>query len=147
VLVLVPPAITKSTLVTPLPVELVVALGRHNRQHCPEEQIQLRMSVHAGEIHYDEHGVVGRSVNLAFRLLDACALREALADSADPLAIIASSWFFDEVIWHSAAANPGAYQQVQVQSKETNVVAWIHLPTGTTGFLGKRHPAPTSLSS
>jgi hypothetical protein len=125
VLILVPPSIVKSTLVENLPTELVKALRTHNRGHCPEEQIRLRMSLHAGELHYDEHGVVGRAVNLAFRLLDARPLREALAASPDPLAIIASSWFFHEVIWHSRTAQRDLFQQVQVRLKETDVWAWI----------------------
>ncbi|MFC0110527.1 nucleotidyl cyclase domain-containing protein [Kibdelosporangium aridum] len=127
-LVLVPPTISKTTLAASLPTELVAALRQHNRRHCPQEQIRLRMSLHAGEVVYDKHGVVGRAVNHAFRLVDARVLREALAASADPLAIIASSWFFDEVIWHSDTANPRAYQEVHVRSKETDVTAWIHLP-------------------
>ena len=133
VLVLVPPSFAKANLVEPLPTELVTALRAHNRVHCPEEQIRLRMSLHAGEIHYDEHGVVGSAVNLAFRLLDAQALREVLAGSADPLAIIASSWFFHEVIWHSHTAEPDAYHQVRVRSKETDVMAWIRQPNRVAG--------------
>jgi class 3 adenylate cyclase len=128
VLVLVPPTIAKAALVESLPIELGSALCAHNSVHCPEEQIRLRMSVHAGEIHYDAHGVVGRAVNLAFRLLDAQRLREALAGSPHPLAIIASSWFFDEVIWHSATADPDKYHQARVSSKETDVKAWIRIP-------------------
>jgi class 3 adenylate cyclase len=128
VLVLVPPSIAKTALVELLPTQLVMALRAHNRLHCQEEQIRLRMSVHAGEIHYDDHGVVGRAVNLAFRLLDARVLRETLAGSPHPLAIVASSWFFDEVIWHSKMAAPDTYHQVQVWSKETNVLAWIRIP-------------------
>jgi class 3 adenylate cyclase len=125
VLILVPPSIVKSAIVEQLPRELAKALRMHNRGHCPEEQIRLRMSLHAGEIHYDEHGVVGRAVNLAFRLLDDRALRDVLVDSADPLAIIASSWFFHEVIWHSRTAQRETYEQVRVQNKETDVSAWI----------------------
>jgi class 3 adenylate cyclase len=130
VLVLIPPIIAKTALVESLPTELVTALRAHNQVHCSEEQIRLRMSVHAGEIHYDEYGVVGRAVNLTFRLLDARVLREALAGSPHPLAIIASSWFFDEVIWHSNTAEPDMYHQVRVWSKETDVMAWVRISPG-----------------
>ena len=59
------------------------------------------MALHAGEVNYDEHGVTAASVNLAFRLLDASALKAALAGSPGVLAVIASSWFFEEVVRHS----------------------------------------------
>lgn len=127
VLVLIPPTVPKSALVESLPHRLLEALHRHNDDHRPEERIRLRMAVHAGEIHYDDHGVAGRAVNLAFRLVDAPVLREALAGSPGLLAIIASSWFFEEVIGHSPAADPTAYHRVRVQVKETDVFAWIRL--------------------
>jgi ribosomal protein L2 len=62
------------------------------------------MTLHAGEVYYDEHGVTGASINLAFRLLDARDLKGALARSAGVLAIIASSWFYEEVVRHTAMA-------------------------------------------
>lgn len=77
---------------------LVAELDRHNGTHKAPEQIQLRMAVHAGEVRYDRHDTTAAAVNLAFRLLDAPALKAALASSPGVLAVIASSWFFQEVI-------------------------------------------------
>ena len=84
------------------------------------------MALHAGEVHYDEHGVTAAAVNLAFRLLDAAALKAALASSPGVLAVIASSWFFEEVVRHSGAA--AAYRPVEVAVKETTTTGWICLP-------------------
>ena len=64
------------------------------------------MAVHAGELHYDDHGVVGASVNLTFRLLNADPLRSALAGSSGVLALVTSYSFFEEVVRHSPAAHP-----------------------------------------
>jgi tetratricopeptide (TPR) repeat protein len=86
------------------------------------------MALHAGEVHYDDHGVAGVSVNLAFRLLDAAGLRNALSRSTGVLALITSSWFFDEVVQHSLANNRSAYYRTRVETKETNTVGWIFLP-------------------
>ena len=36
------------------------------------------MALHAGEVNYDEYGVTAASINLAFRLLDAEELKDAL---------------------------------------------------------------------
>jgi len=128
VLVLAPPDIPKAAFVEALPQELVAALRLHNSAGSAEEQIRLRVALHAGEITYDEHGVVGRSVNLAFRLLDAAVLKEALARSTGTLAVITSPWFFDEVVWHSPAADRARYSRVRVTVKETDALAWICLP-------------------
>jgi tetratricopeptide (TPR) repeat protein len=123
VLLTVPPTVSKSGFVD-LPQALVDGLRGYNEQHPAEEQIRLRMALHAGEVHYDDHGVVGRSVVLAFRLLDSQVLRDAM-DSAGSLAVIVSSWFYDEVIWHAQAIG---YQQVEVRAKEVRTTAWIWLP-------------------
>src|SRR5216683_2374732 len=71
VLVLVPPEVPKGLFVDSLPDELARALRAHNGAHDAEEQIRLRMALHAGEINYDDHGMTGAAINLAFRLLDA----------------------------------------------------------------------------
>ena len=135
VLVLAPPEVPKAVFVEALPHELVKALAEHNGTHCEQEQIRLRMALHAGEVSYDEHGVTATAVNLAFRLLDARQLKAALAESSGVLALIASSWFFDEVIRHAPASDPAAYRCVQVAVKETTTVGWIALPD---------HPYPPS---
>jgi class 3 adenylate cyclase len=126
-LILVPATISKANLVDSLPAEMAGALEEHNRTHCPEEQIRLRMAVHAGEVLYDEHGVVGWAVNHAFRLVDARVFRRQLASAPCPFAVIASSWFYNEVISQSPAARPDAYRQVRVRNKETLAEAWIRL--------------------
>ena len=83
--------------------------------------------MHAGEIHRDDYGVVGTAINVAFRLLEAAPLRQALSDSAGVLAVIASQWFFDEVIRHEPASDSALYRRVQVSVKETST-AWICRP-------------------
>ena len=81
------------------PFAMVSGLRRHNRAHPRPEQSRLRMALHAGEVRYDEHGVTGASVNLAFRLLEAGPLKQALAGSPGPLAVIVSPWFSTK--WHA----------------------------------------------
>lgn len=125
--VLIPPEVPKSLLVELLPL-LVSALNAHNRAHPAQEQIRLRMGLHAGEVAYDAHGVTGDAVNLAFRLVDAAPLRAALAASPGVLAVIVSSWFFDEVIRHLPDDGAANYRRVTVTVKETTAIGWICLP-------------------
>lgn len=142
VLVLVPAEVPKGLLVESLPFAVVMGLRRHNVAHPPPAQIRLRMALHAGEVRYDEHGVTGVSVNLAFRLLDATALKQALAGSPGALAVIASPWFFDEVARHTALA--GEYRCVDVAVKETRTTGWICLPDRAIAAVRSRRPKPPS---
>ena len=111
-----------------LPGELVIALAEHNGTHCEQEQIRLRMALHAGEVYDDQHGVTAASVNLTFRLLEAPQLKAALAESSGTLGLIASGWFFDEVIRHAPAGSPAADRPFSVTVKETATVGWIARP-------------------
>nr|WP_042186006.1 tetratricopeptide repeat protein [Kibdelosporangium sp. MJ126-NF4]CEL17024.1 transcriptional regulator, SARP family [Kibdelosporangium sp. MJ126-NF4]CTQ91746.1 transcriptional regulator, SARP family [Kibdelosporangium sp. MJ126-NF4] len=126
IMIVVPAHVPKSLFAEALPGHLTAALRTHNQVHPPQARIRLRMALHAGEVHHDDHGVVGRAVNLAFRLLDCGTFRAMHTRSDVPLAIIASAWFFDEVIWHGPAA--AEYQRFRVSAKEVDTVAWINLP-------------------
>ena len=125
---LIPAEVPKGIFIESMPRELAEALREHNAGHRAEEQIRLRMALHAGEVYYDEHGVTVASINLAFRLLDAPPLKSALAESPGTLALIVSSWFFDEVVRHSQANDAATYRRVRVAVKETTAVAWICRP-------------------
>ena len=136
IFVLLPPEVPKSLLVELLPSALVASLTTHNRAHRDEERIRLRMSLHAGEVLYDPYGVTGEAINWAFRLIDAEPLKTALARSPGVLAIIASSWFFDQVIRHAAPGVPPVYRPVLVRAKDDTQPGWICLPD--------RPPAPVT---
>lgn len=125
VLILVPAGVPKSLLVESLPFTMVAGLLGHNGVHPGPERMRLRMALHAGEVCYDEHGVTGASVNLTFRLLEAGPLKQALAGSPGVLAVIVSSWFFEEVVRHTNVA--AGYRRVEVAVKETTTTGWICL--------------------
>jgi tetratricopeptide (TPR) repeat protein len=144
VLVIIPAAVAKSLLVEALPARLVTALREHNASHPHEEHIRLRLALHAGEIHYDDHGVVGRAVTLAFRLLDAPAFKTAHARSPGLLGMITSAWFFEEVVWHSATAERDAYRRIQVTAKETDTIAWVRLVDGEPAFVEEYRAAASA---
>lgn len=151
VLVLIPPHIAKSVLVERLPRVLVAALRAHNETHDEGERIRLRMAIHAGEIHRDDYGVVGVAVNFTHRLVNSRDLKQALAESTGTLALVASDWFFREVVRHSPASHPAAYRRIRVVEKETDVVAWLHLPDdpgalSSDGTAIQDNPRPDTLS-
>jgi len=131
ILALVPPDVPKALLVEQLPPVLVRLLDAHNASHRAEERIRLRLVLHAGEVHHDEHGVSGGALVHAFRLVDLSLLKAALAASPGVLAVIVSSWFYDEVVRHVDA---GEFHEVAVHAKETETTAWICLPGALPGL-------------
>jgi hypothetical protein len=124
VFVLVPAEIPKGVLVESVPDALAEALYEHNRAHH-EAQIRLRVALHAGEVNYDDHGVTAGAINLAFRLVNAHRLKVALDESRGVLGIIASSWFYEEVVRNSSAGDPMDYRRIRVAVKETRTTGWI----------------------
>jgi tetratricopeptide (TPR) repeat protein len=139
VLILAPAELPKSPFADVLPVALATALRAHNTIPRVEQRIRLRVALHAGEVYFDEHGVTAASINFAFRLLEAPSFKQALSSSPGVLAVIASSWFFDEVIRHSTAGARDAFRPIQVTVKETTAVGWIWLPDQPlSGY--DRHP-------
>ena len=138
-LVLIPPEFPKRDLVTIFPRALAAALDRHNRTHAPLARIKLRVALHAGEVRHDAHGVIGRPIILAFRLLDAEVVKSALRRAPGALVLVASDWFFDEVVRHEPTATPEEYRQVQITAKETTTRAWVYLPDPAEGPAGSRH--------
>lgn len=127
VLIIAPAHVPKSFFADRLPGALAAALGRHNRAHPAVEQIRLRLALHAGEIHTDEHGVTSVAINHTFRILDAAAVKSALADSDAVLAVVSSGWFFDDVVRQSDLSQHDGYSAVEIVNKETITQAWLRL--------------------
>jgi hypothetical protein len=126
--VLVPPDTEKGLFAEAFPLKLTAALHAHNDTHKPEEAFRLRMALHAGEVQFDDHGVTAPALNHTFRLVNATPFKSALKNSSGVLAIIASSWFYSEVIRNSEEYRPGSYRPVLIREKETRTTGWIALP-------------------
>lgn len=127
VLVLAPANVPKALFVDLLPSALAGALRAHNRTHPAEEEIRLRLALHAGELYHDEFGVTGSSINRTFRILDADEVKARFAAAAGVLAIIGSTWFYDEVIRNSDWSRVKSYVAVEVNNKETRTRAWVRI--------------------
>ena len=125
---MVPPDVPKNLLAGPLPLELTAALEKHNAACEQQARIRLRAVLHAGEVRLDDYGVAGGAINLAFRLLESAALRSVLAGSPDVLALMASEWFFQEVIRHDPMSSPAAFRRVHFGADSCFRVLATHLP-------------------
>ncbi|REF00970.1 hypothetical protein [Thermomonospora umbrina] len=144
ILVIVPARMPSVGVIDPLVGHLARRLRRHNGAAPDGQVVRLRVAVHIGEVHRDAHGLAGTSVNHLFRLLDAPALKRALADSGDDLAVIASDYFYDGVIRHAdGSVDPTAFWPADVTVKETRARGWIHLPDSPAGTAELRGDAGT----
>ena len=131
VLVLVTPDVPKSRVVDGLPHALLGQLRRYNATRNEDARIRLRMAITAGEVRYDPEGVVGDDVTLAFRLLDAKPLREALDRSTATFALIVSDRIYADVVRPDPAMDPDSFRPVTVDVKEVHGRAWLHVPNGS----------------
>jgi hypothetical protein len=127
VLVLVPAEYPKAVFSELVPAALTTFLADHNREHRLPERICLRAALHAGEVSYDAHGRTGAAIVHAFRLVHSGALQDALDYSGGDLAVIASNWFFEEIIQHSPVSRPDCYRPVFVRVKETAARGFVRL--------------------
>lgn len=145
-LMVVPPArVHPVALVDPLLHFLGAGLRRHNKLHSAAATIRLRAALHTGRITFDRHGVSGATVVHVFRLLDAPAMKEALAGSGADLAFLASAEVYDTHLRHGPElVDPDSYRPVEVRVKETVTRAWLHVPAvaAAPAALGRAAAAP-----
>jgi hypothetical protein len=131
VLIFVSAEVSKVLLLGPMPARLAELLEHGNVGRTPRQRFRLRVVVHAGEVHHDAHGYAGYDVNLAFRLVDARPLREAMELSAAAVGLIVSEGVHDGVLRHGyGGLDAAAFEQVRVQEKSADVPGWIQLFAG-----------------
>ncbi|MFC9975165.1 hypothetical protein ACFVH6_30135 [Spirillospora sp. NPDC127200] len=129
-LVILPRQVPTYLLLDPLAHHLNALLRRGNLWYAEPLRMRLRLAVHAGYVHRDAYGVVGRSVNHLFRLLDSAALRAMLDGSGGDLGMIVSDELFGDVADYSGLTDTGRYRAVDVVCKETRARGWVWLTPG-----------------
>ena len=142
VVVLLDPQVSKARLLHPVLPRLVSGLARYNRTAPDAARLRLRVAVHAGELLRDDHGITGEDLVLAFRLLDADAVRAYLLQTESDLILVVSDVIYQGIVKHAySGIEPARFQPVWVSAKETSVRAWLHVPdTGRNAVV----PAPSS---
>lgn len=136
VLVVAPPATPANALVDPLVDHVRAGLRMHNKFCSEVVRINLRMSVHAGQVYYDGNGVSGHAVTHLFRLLEADEFKRAFGESGCDFALVSSEALYSEVISNAPGLiDPGMYAPIDVTCKETLARAWLYLPPVRNPFL------------
>ncbi len=136
VLVVVPPGVPATTLIDPLVDHVRAGIRLHNKICSDLAKIRLRMSVHAGQVHFDDNGVCGYAVIHLFRMLDAPAFKRAFAASGADFALVTSDAFYEDVISQGPGLiDPDMYAPINIRSKETRGRGWLYLPPVRNPFL------------
>jgi hypothetical protein len=129
VLIVIDARIPTGYLIDPLVDRLRSRLRRYNRVSSAAAAIQLRMALHAGQVSRDANGFAGEAVIQLCRILNAAALRRALADSEADLALIVSDYVYNAVIRHGPGLiDPDDYSPVRGSVKKTRIRAWASIP-------------------
>ncbi len=95
-----------------------------------QQQLRVRVVMHAGEVHYDAHGCFGEALDVAFRLLDAAQVKRALLTTVDPLALVVSGDIYKSVVRHGYnGINPNDFHPlVRIQVAGYRHPGWIYIP-------------------
>jgi hypothetical protein len=140
-ILLIPPTVSKVDILDPIVPRLAERLHRHNATAESQRRIQLRVAIHAGEIHRDPHGWVGTDLITACRLVNAEPLYQLLdRNPRADLVLLVSDLIYQGVVRHGyRGIDPADYTQVNVVAKEVRTLAWLRTPHA--GLLPV--PAPT----
>lgn len=141
-LILVPPDVPKSWLADLLPDRLVAGLRRYNWTRAASSQFKLRVGIHSGDIRKNSDGWVGQAMTLACRILEATEVKVALTRSDAMAALVASDYFYSEVIRQDPGTAPDSYRCIRASVKTFSGDIWLRLLGEATHPLGP-DPAPT----
>lgn len=123
------PEVSIETLVTQMAAGVRAGVRRYNKSASEPARMRLRMAVHAGLVHDDRYGVLGRHVNLLFRILEAAALKRMLDVQGATFGLVVSDYVFSEVVQYGAGQLEAAdFAEVPVRVKETHERAWAWVP-------------------
>ncbi|GGS14077.1 hypothetical protein GCM10010252_61890 [Streptomyces aureoverticillatus] len=97
------------------------------------ERLRLRIAMHGGPVSDDGRGLVGRAVDLACRLCDSEPAKAILAadDGIDVVFVVSDVLYRSVVVDGGRFVEPEHYRAIPVRAKETDEVAWFHVPRRT----------------
>jgi hypothetical protein len=128
-LVVAPPGAPGRPLIDPFVEQFRAEIRHHNEGANDLTALRLRMSVHAGQVHFDRNGVCGSAVTHLFRMLDAAAFKRVITAADTDFALVTSESFYEDVISEGPGlVDPGCYEPINMRCKETRARVWLYLP-------------------
>ena len=145
ILLIVPPQVTTTRVMSCINRELPDRLRLHNRTFADSARIDLRVAANVGPVTDDDLGYTGESIIRTSRLVESPAFKEAMADTGAALGIMVSPFVYETAIGRVADFVYAAeYEQVAVANKEFAGLAWMRL---TDQSSRPRHPSTAARSS
>lgn len=126
-LIVVPPTVPTGRIIERLHRELPAELRMHNHTYGEPARIQLRVAINVGPVTGDAFGMEGDTINRTARLIEASAIKGAMASTGANLGIIASTFVYETAIRDEELASVVEYKMVRVKVKEHNAFAWLRL--------------------
>jgi hypothetical protein len=126
-LIVVPPTVPTARIIERLHRDLPAELRVHNHTYSEPARIQLRVAINVGPVTGDAFGMEGDTINRTARLIEAPAIKGAMASTGASLGIIASTFVYETAIRDEELASVGEYRMVRVRVKEYNAFAWLRL--------------------
>ncbi|WP_199485160.1 hypothetical protein [Actinomadura craniellae] len=111
---------------------LSALLAEHNARPAAvlpaDRRFRVRVVIHAGETHRDDHGTYGEALDIACRLLDSTAAKAALRRTDAPLLLVVSEEIYHSVVRHGyAGIRAAAYAPlVRVKVAYRRHRGWVH---------------------
>jgi hypothetical protein len=94
-----------------------------------DRRLRVRVVVHCGNVHDDDNGCFGEALDIAFRLLDAPSVKEALKMAHGAVLLVVSSDIHDLTSsCFSDVAGYAASRPVTVRVAGNDHQGWIHVP-------------------
>lgn len=95
-----------------------------------KEPIRVRVGIHAGELHHDDHGVAGTDVNIACRLASCEPAKGTLrAAPAARMVVAVSDFIHQSVVRHDGPyIDPDSYCKHALRTAEYNGHVWLRVP-------------------
>jgi hypothetical protein len=79
--------------------------------------------IRAGEVHYDQQGCFGESLDIAFRLLDAPEVKANLQQTKIPLSVVVSDTIYQSIVRHGY---PGITEQTYKRAVHVHIAGRAH---------------------
>lgn len=127
-LIVAPPQVPTARIMEGIHRELPGRLRAHNGTYTEPCQIRLRLAVNVGPVTTDPLGMSGDTIIRAARLIEAPALKEAMAETGHGLGIIVSDFVYETAVEHADQfIDASRYRNVDVSIKEFRGSAWMRL--------------------
>ena len=128
VLIVAPPQVPTARIMEGIHRELPGMLRMHNSTFAEPCQFRLRVAVNVGPVTTDPLGMSGEAIIRTARLVEAPALKAAMAETGYGLGIIVSEFVYETAVEHADQfIEADRYRNVDVSVKEFQSSAWMRL--------------------